>query len=272
MTTNPPISTLSKEDLAPMLRRKILDYKRIRPNLSSQQIAKKFGMSSSTFNRIENLDIKTPTFDQVIKVLTGTGHHEDLLSYLEENYPAIASIYEKGLHKASNSKYVKESVSDYLVDPRTSKLMLISFSKSGLKRSLIESEFGKDGLRILKFLVDKKILYHDGNNIFRVRDSGVKIDQKATRSLVNRALNDFYDLNGFEEKTSYNYLTFQSESINLEKVYPIIIGLLAELQQNVREIFNNPDNHGEDTVFVSTISDSLIKNNLGEQFLKGVLK
>jgi transcriptional regulator with XRE-family HTH domain len=263
MTTNPP---LPKEDLAHMLRRKILAYKSVRPNLSSQQIAKKFGMSSSTFSRIENLDIKTPTFDQVIKILTGTGHHKDLLSYLNENYPEIASTYKRGYSQPVGTKFINTDIADYLIDPQTSKLMLIAHSVSGLKKSVVLEEFGKAGLRLVNTLLEKDILVEKEVDIYYPKEKGSMLDQRSTRSLVRRSITDFYNINGFEDRTASNFLTFQSESINLEKVYPVIINLLSELQTNVRNIFNNPSNHGEDTVFVSTISDSLIKNNLATKF------
>ncbi|MBT7609891.1 MAG: helix-turn-helix transcriptional regulator [Bacteriovoracaceae bacterium] len=259
MTTNPP---LPKEDLANMLRRKILSYKSARPNLSSQQIAKKFGMSSSTFSRIENLDIKTPTFDQVIKILTGTGHHKDLLGYLNENYPEIASTYKKGYSQPLGSEFISEDIADHLIDPQTSKLMLIAHSVSGLKKSVIIEEFGNSGLRILDSLIEKDILIEKESGVYFPRENGSMLDQRATRSLVDRSINDFYNINGFEDRTAANFLTFQSESIDLEKVYPMILSLLSELQRNVRDIFNDPENHGDETVFVSTVSDSLIKNNL----------
>jgi transcriptional regulator with XRE-family HTH domain len=269
MTTNPIIP---KEDLAHMLRRKILIYKQARQNLSSQQIAKKFGMSSSTFSRIENLDIKAPTFDQVIKILTGTGHHKELQSYLKNHYPEIARLYTEGFLENDHTNYVSDKISEYMKNPRTSRLMIISFSVSGLKKSVVKEEFGNEGVRTLEMLIERGVLTSEDGEVYRPLDVGTAVSLSCTKALVNRALNDYYDLKGYENKTACNYLTFQSESIDLERVYPMIIGLLAELRKNVKEIFNNPDNHGDETVFVSLISDSLIKNNLGKKFSEGIIK
>lgn len=274
MTTNPPQCYLESnpngvEDLAMMLRRKIRAYKKARPNLSSHQIAKKFGMSSATFSRIENLDIKNPTFDQVIKVLTGTGDHKDVLAYLKMHYPQIARIYSEGFSEKDESMFLRGKSAEYMTNPRTSKLMIMALSECGLKKSVVKDEFGNEGLRTLDFLIEKGILYSMDGELFRPKESGSAVDMKTTKALVNRALNDFYDVKGYEERTSMNFLSFQSESINLEKVYPMIISLLSELQQNVRTIFNDPSNKGEETVFVSMISDSLIKNDLAKYFNEG---
>ena len=83
-----------KESLARVLRDKIFSYKAARPNLSSSQIASKFGMSNSTFSRLENLDIKNPTFDQVMRIFIGTGDKPGLLEYLKKYYPDLIHLYE----------------------------------------------------------------------------------------------------------------------------------------------------------------------------------
>lgn len=248
--------------LAGVLRERILDYKKARPNLSSQQIATKFGMSSSTFNRIENLDIKTPTFDQVIKVFNGTGCRGDLLAYLKGNYPEIAQAY-LGHYPQSESgaSIVSNDIKKYLVDPSTSKLMILAFSKCGLCRDQVKEEFGNDGIRSLDFLIDQGVLVKKGERYFP-REKGTILSQKDTKYLCEHTLKQCYDLRGLEEERAANYMTFQSESIDIDKAYPLIIGLLKEVNQRVREIFNNSEFEGDDTVFVSLVSDTVLTNDL----------
>ena len=254
-----------KESLARVLRDKIFSYKAARPNLSSSQIASKFGMSSSTFSRLENLDIKTPTFDQVIRIFKGTGDKEGLLKYLKEYYPELINVY---LDFAKDGvSVISEQNVKFLTDERTSKLMLLAYSKCGLSLELVKEEFGKEGLRNLELLVSKGAL-KERNGSFYPDDEAVMLSQSDTKFLCEYSIKDLYNLTGFESGEAGNYLTFQSESIDLDRVYPQIVSLLQETNQRVREIFNNPENHGKDTVFVTLVSDSIIPNDLRKRNLE----
>jgi hypothetical protein len=259
MTTNPPEPSA---DLSTLLRMKILEYKAARPNLSSQQIAKKFSMPKSTFSRLENMEMKIPSFDQTLKILTGTGHQKEILPYLTKHYPEFAGVYEKGMGTNQSAKYIDDEIINYLVDPHTSKMILLSLSTSGLKKSVIIDEFGKSGLKTLEMLIDKNILVEKNFETYFPTEFGSKINIKNTRFLINRSLNEYFDIDGHEKKTALNNMNFQSESINLEKAYPLILSLVESLQRDVRTIFNDPEYQGEDTVFVGSFTDTLLNNNI----------
>ena len=264
-----------KESLARVLRDKIFSYKAARPNLSSSQIASKFGMSNSTFSRLENLDIKNPTFDQIIKVFNGTGSNGDLIQYLKKRYPEIAVTYAKIYQNTTDSSYIRHEVLEYLVNPETNKLMVLAFSECGLSRELVKEEFGNDGLRKLEMLIEKSILIKKDDRYYpHDKNMAIVPTQKDTKKLVELSLKDFYDLSGFEEGSASNFLSFQSESIDSERVYPHIISLLKEMNQRIRSIFNDPENRGDETVFVSLISDTVLKNDLvaRKKQLKGKLQ
>ncbi|MBT7608612.1 MAG: hypothetical protein HN576_02580 [Bacteriovoracaceae bacterium] len=269
MTTNPPLGIQqgcsagrSFNDLAHVLKDKILEYRKARPQLSSQQIAKKFDIPNSTFNRLENLTIKVPNFDQAIKVLSGTGHEKEILPYFEEFYPNLADTYKKGLGSNQVPTLLDEDATNYLLDQSSSKLMIIALSSSGLKKSVVIEEFGKSGLRTVERLIEKGILKENEFETYFPRENGSNLSIKDTQTLISRSLSQFFDINGYENKTSLNNMNFQSESIDLEKAYPLIINLTEEFQKAIREIFKNPIYKGEETVFVSSFTDSLLKNNL----------
>lgn len=260
-----------KESLARVLRDKIFSYKAARPNLSSSQIASKFGMSNSTFSRLENLDIKNPTFDQIIKIFNGTGAQAEMMDYLKRYYPQITRAYMEAFPQIADGSAVSAEVKSYVTNPETCKIMLLAFSECGVSKDQIKEEYGNNGVRTLEYLVDKTILIEKDERFFP-KDKGVFLTQEDTKFLAQYALENFYDVRGFEEETASNYLTFQSEGIDLDRVYPQIISLLRELTGRVRTIFNNPENHGEDTVFVSLISDSIMKNDLRKRTIKGKIQ
>lgn len=249
-----------QESLARVLRDKIFKYKAARPNLSSSQIASKFGMSSSTFCRLENLDIKTPTFDQIIKVFNGTGSDEDLITYLKRNYPRLVEVFNESISNGV-SPFMNQDLCEYLESPSTSKIMVLAGSKSGLPIDLVKEEFGNNGVKVCDDLYEKGILVINENNYFI--NSEVKgVTNKTILDLIKNSANDFFDLEGLNNGDSLNYLSFRSESIDLDRVYPQIVSLLKETNTQIKSIMDNPDNMGESTVFVGMISDSIIRNTI----------
>ena len=138
---------LENEDLCQALRRRVKHYKREHPALSSQQIAKRFNMSSSTLNRIENQDIKNPTIDQVLKVLRGTGETDDLLGFIEEFYPDIADTYKKVYSHNMERRFVEVDHERYFKDKSTFSIMLLSLTGKGTSRREVRDLFGRGGSR-----------------------------------------------------------------------------------------------------------------------------
>jgi len=130
-TTTTPATSLTdvyqsepSGELCLILRDRIRDYKKKHPRLSSQQIAKRFNMASSTFNRIENMDIKTPSLDQLIKVLRGTGNLGELLGFLEKFYPEISKTYSNYYNKFPNTQG-SESYNRFIENPKYFKILLM---------------------------------------------------------------------------------------------------------------------------------------------------
>ncbi len=75
------------------LQEKIKDYKKAHPRLSSSQIAKKWGMSTSSFNRIENLETKKTSVELSIRILKGVGMTDVLFETLGQYYPEFRDLY-----------------------------------------------------------------------------------------------------------------------------------------------------------------------------------
>ena len=83
-----------EDSLCFFLRSKIREYKKAHPNFSSSQLARNWGLSSSSFNRIENLEVRVPNVDQVEKILKGCAKEEEILPILKKYYPSLTSLFE----------------------------------------------------------------------------------------------------------------------------------------------------------------------------------
>lgn len=249
-----------KESLARVLRDKIFSYKAARPNLSSAQIASKFGMSNSTFSRLENLDIKNPTFDQVVKIFNGVGDRDSLIQFLENNYPNLVEVFQEYIAKGMNP-FLSPEMCSYLEDPVTSKIMILAGSSCGLPIELVKEEFGNSGIAICEDLRGKNLLIQQDERFF-INSKSSGITNKTILELIKNVSTGMFDLSGLEDGEALNYISFRSESIDLERVYPQIICILKETNTKIKSIMDNPDNSGEDTVYVGVISDSILRNKL----------
>lgn len=80
--------------LVEFLHQKIWEYKKAHPRYSSRQIAKLWGLSTSSLNRIENLETKKPSIEQTIRILKGVGLTDTLFEKVVEFYPELRDFFQ----------------------------------------------------------------------------------------------------------------------------------------------------------------------------------
>ncbi len=126
-------------ELCKSLRTKILNFKSEHPRLSSQQVAKLFDMSNSTLNRIENIEIKRPSVEQVLKILCGVGSKSDIQKYLDKFYPELSDVYFE--HHQVNSLSNTEKID---IDPELDKELIEELSYLEASKILRQQELSDD--------------------------------------------------------------------------------------------------------------------------------
>tara|TARA_Y100000590_G_scaffold470726_3_gene668724 strand:- start:2061 stop:2849 length:789 start_codon:yes stop_codon:yes gene_type:complete len=253
---------LENEDLCQALRRRVKHYKREHPALSSQQIAKKFNMSSSTLNRIENQDIKNPTIDQVLKVLRGTGETNDLLGFIEEYYPDIADTYKRVYSENLGTEFTDISVETYLTNPDYFLILVLALSKKGISSEFVRSEFGNGGLRKLDHLMKLGLISPDKEGTFKSKVNH-KLSQESSKTLFQMTVEKCYRPERIED--GENYLTLRTESLDKKKAIPELLKILKKAQTEINEVFNNPDYFGSDHVFLGLAMDYLVQPSVQER-------
>jgi len=246
---------LENEDLCQALRRRVKHYKREHPALSSQQIAKKFNMSSSTLNRIENQDIKNPTIDQVLKVLRGTGETNDLLGFIEEYYPDIADTYKRVYKDNGTAEFLSSDTESYFVKEDYFRIMLLAFTGDGTSHEEILSLFGKQGEKKLRELVVKEIITLKANGKLGAPERDYNLSQESMKHLLSMTIKECYKSN--ELGKSGNFLAMMTKSIDRKKISKEIGDILDDTRKKVLKVLNNPENKGEDKYFVGLVADEL---------------
>ena len=244
-------------DLCADLSKRVREYKKSHPALSSTQVAKRFNMSTSSLNRIENCDVRMPAIDQIIKILRGTGAKGDLLKYLDEHYPIIAETYREAYSSKGND-FVDVDLEFYLNDKDKFIIILLALTGSGTSREEVVSEFGVKGEKELDFLLNKGLLEEKGGRIGN-NDSFLTLSFNSLKTVLASSVESCFKTDG--SGMGHNYIAYRASRVNREKVSEKLIGILQDAEREIMELFNEPSNQGNDDIFFGLVTDSLITIN-----------
>lgn len=255
-TLEAPRATLAEE-----LSKRIRRFKKQRPHLSSQQIAKRFGVTSSTLNRIENLDIRTPSFDQVLKILKGTGNEEDIVRYVEANYPEASKAITNHVKSDKYWKALSPEFVEALKDPETSKILSLVITRENTSLDFIQKNYGLDGIKILKRLqLQGFIKIKQG---FAYGSGASKVPSiKDAKDVLLTLIENHFNYTGCIENVSENLISFNLDTVNARKAMPVIVDILREANEKISEVLDSDEMKGEDAFFWGVSADTLLPNTV----------
>ena len=246
-------SMIHTSELCEDLSHRIRAYKKEHSNLSGPQIAKRFNMSNSSLNRIENCDVKMPAIDQIIKILRGTGAKGDLLKYLDEHYPIIAETYREAYYSKTN-EFIDIDLDFYLNDKDKFIIILLALTDSGTTREEISREFGQSGLGELNFLVEKNLLV-EKEGVIGGNSDMLNVSPQTFKSLLANSTEKCFKIDKI--KSGNNFLYYRAVRTNKEKVMKKIIRIMEDAEQEIKELLKDPSNYGNDDIFFGMVTDSL---------------
>lgn len=251
----------SARTLCEVLAERVKSYKRKHPRLNSHQVAKRFNMSASSLTRIMNGDIRTPSIDQVLRVLRGTGC-DDILAYLEEYFPEVAGAY-KDIYRSMRDKvkYSELHAEEYLSDDKYFRILLICFSRIGTTRNQIFEAFGQVGVLALDHLNEREIVKVDEDGRVRGCSDLISFSDKTVRNVLSKSVMHCSDLSF---RNSYNFLSYHSESISKEGQKKIQ-EILFDANEEIKKIISMKEYEGDMQVYVGLVSDLLMESKQKEK-------
>lgn len=241
-------------ELCKLLKERIQVYKKAHPRLSSIQIAKRFGISSSSFGRIENLDILSPSLDLVVKILRGTGNLEELIDFLEKFFPDVSASY-SSFYKKYKHATLESPFSKYVQQRRYFKILIV-IATTSLSQNEVTKYFGKEGKTIIKELLEARVVYFDGVS-YKVNEKRFSIDDDTTIQVHMNTLQEFavnYDSNDLLRCYSVDYVKVNSEKVVLE-----VMDVIRKARNEIMDILLDTNNSGEDVFFVGLSADTVFK-------------
>lgn len=253
------MSSIQSADLKNFLSDCIRSIKQTHPNLSSVQIAKRLNLTTSTFSRFENKETSRPTFSSALKIVREACSDEDLQNFIKNHYPEMFSEFEKTYTGNSHLNFLPEEAESYLQDVNTYEIMMLITSNESIHKTTIKEEFGNKGLAIVKRLSSKGILREQGDN-YSLGKENFNFGQETVQKLLLNLIEKSYNLEAFGTHT--NWASIQYQSVDKNKVNPLIREIYKKANAEIREVLQNPYNKGNDILWTGLAYDSLLNKHV----------
>lgn len=223
-------------------------------SLTLVNVEEKTSVPHSTLRRIMN-GSGNPSAEAVIKIFRSLGYDNELVSYMRDYHPEIATIMAMKSSHNQEYTYINSTDSEYFASEDYFAIITMAYTTDGTTEKEITEEFGRTGLNRLIELLERGILRKDSNDRYLGKIDNYQLSYSDTKRRIEFALRH-YKLN--EAGKVNNWLSLQTESINEEG-----LKALKSLQQkhfNERKelIFNNPMYKGSLKVYSATVSSTFL--------------
>ncbi len=248
-------------DLPDFLSDCIKTIKKSHPNQSSSQLAKKLDLATSTFSRFENKEIKRPSFNHALRIVREAYSEGKVQDFIKIHYPEMYNNLAQTYPGNVDLDFIPPEAELLFEDSTTYELMMMATTNAGITAEVIQTEFGKRGIQSLEKLIERNTLRNvNGRYILNTK---VNAGQETVKKLLHNLVNSSYDLQTFG--TQKNWLSVQYEYVDAKKVTPKLRDIYIRANKDIRELFNAPENSGQDVLWAGLVMDSLIKRMSDEQ-------
>lgn len=245
----------TQSDLKELLKSSIQIIKKKKSNLSSNAIANKLDISSSTFNRIINGEVRKPELKHTFTIVSEAYNEKTAKEVTEHFYPELMANFDTIYKGNKEVPFVDADAEQYFRDPATYELMIMATSEAGITREKVKEEFGNKGIMVLEDLLQKEVLT-DVDGVIGIKGN-INARQSTVHKLVENLISGNYDIQAFGQKN--NWLSLQYDSVNLEAVLPQIKEIMQIANSDIRAVLNNPSSKGKDVLWATMACDSLTK-------------
>lgn len=256
LSTNP--------DLKEMLKASIQIIKKKKSNLSSNAIANKLDISTSTFGRIINGEVRKPDIKHTFTIISEAYNEVTAKQVTEHFYPEVMANFDTIYKGNKDVPFIDGDAEQFFRDPATYELMLMATSEAGITQDKVKEEFGNKGLKVLEELLTNGVLI-DNDGVIGIKGN-VNARQSTVQKLVENLIGGNYDIAAFGQKN--NWLSLQYDSVNLETVLPQIKEIMQNANAEIRAVLNNPNSKGKDVLWAALVCDSLTKQPAPKEVLQ----
>ncbi|AYF43061.1 hypothetical protein BALOs_0037 [Halobacteriovorax sp. BALOs_7] len=243
---------LERPSVNEVLRDKIRKYKKEHSRLSSNQIARRLGLPPSTFHRLEMGDVKNPGLDICVTVLNGLASKKDTAEFVREYFPEVHESLYGHFHEMAGYQKSNESIDRFFKEPSTFKMMMKASTKYGLSEQSVLQENGRVGHKKFMELAANGVLQNKDGRFYTNNENMIlDIDTRAKlSSMIYQDIAENCDESG-NAMGAIEGCWF--ESLDAEKVVPLMKELVNEFNYQMSKIMMDPNNAGKDVIFYSSL-------------------
>jgi transcriptional regulator with XRE-family HTH domain len=246
-----PTQDINNQNRGTIIRKILVERKKMSPNLSTSQIAKEWDISQATLSRIEN-GHDNISFEHFFKVLQSSGNHKEIIKHLEILEPDLFKSYKEKMGHVTDSIAISDDQSRFFSDREFFKIALIVSNENfPVTRDYIKTEFGNNGLKKVDILLAANVLKEEhGMLVTHEKFTMKQFDLKKCLLLL---IDECYD----ESKigTGENWLSLQTEAVDKEKTMPFIRAELQKTFVKIKEKIYSREFRGKDTIFIGMVTD-----------------
>ncbi len=243
---------LERPNVCEMLQSHIRNFKKEHPRLSGAQIARRFGVSTSSLNRIENGDIKNPTIEQAVKVLRATCGPETVAEFMRTYYPDIHHGLLDYFKASSERVELEEDVEQYFCDESTYMMMLFATTKRGLSENWVLQEYGRTGHQKFMKLAARGVLVNRDGRFFAGNDS-IKLGGYSCLQMmanINKSAAAEFAASGDVKNFCSDVIYVR---VDYKKIGRKVAEVIEDFQTEINDIMNKADGSGEDLVIINSL-------------------
>lgn len=224
------------------------------PRLSLQNVEDKTGVPISTLRRITYLK-GNPQPETVIKVFLALGFDNELVLYMKDFHPEIATVMALKNSHNQEYEYVTNEDRQYFLEESNFLILSLAYTTSGTTEDEVRFELGERGVSKLQELLAKGIVLRmeSGQIVGKIKD--FKLPFSDVKKRVEFALKHYR----LEEAGGVNnWMSYQTESLNDEGLK--VLKNLEQKQFNDRKdlVFNKAMYLGNKKVYSLAVSSTFL--------------
>lgn len=224
------------------------------PNLSIKSLEAKTGVPHTTLRRIVKNE-SDPNPAAVIKIFRAFGLDDELLRYMQDFHPEIASIMRSNSAHNEEYNFIEQDNRQFFTDESNFLILSLAYTKSGTTENEIQIQLGAVGLNKLHMLTEKGLILKldDGRYVGKIKDFKLPFADVLKR--LGYAMK-FYNLE--EAGNINNWLSYQVESLNAEGIKALKLLQQSQFIERKEKIFNNPMYIGQTKVYCAAIGSTFL--------------
>jgi hypothetical protein len=224
------------------------------PKMSLQSVEDKTGVPCSTLRRIMTLK-GNPQPEAVIKIYLALGFDRELMNYLKDYHPEIATLM--ALKNSHNKEYhyVTDDERQDLLEESNFLILSLANTTNGTTEEEIRFELGERGISKLNEFIERGLILKLEGNRLVGKNQDFKLPYSDVKKRIEFALK-YYRLE--EAGNTNNWMSYQVESINESGLKAL--KALQQKQFNERKelIFNNAMYLGNLKVYSTAVSSTFL--------------